>query len=188
MNNELVNGLSAQYADMPVDLPGETQADSQADAQQALTHMIRLKWLQSFEEPAHAPDGTIEERLPELLQQLSSDGRALLADDQGFYLACAGFTHEAAEELSALSGDLASLSARHEGILHGNLKMNSSAFAVVDAGGYSQLGFWPLFIGETAFVLVVSGVPRFDQAAFVDLVWYLHKRYYSGEDEKTDAA
>lgn len=143
-----------------------------------LLHIQALKWLQGFDEPQQLPEGTIEEALPEILQQLSSDGKALLADNQGFFLAGCGFTHEAAEELSALSGDLSSLYARHHGIIKGNLHIKSSAFALVDAAGYSQLGFWPLYIGELVFVLVISGVPRFDQQAFVDLIWILHKRYY----------
>jgi len=143
-----------------------------------LFHIQQLKWLQGFDEPQQIPEGTIEEALPEILHKLSSDGKALLADNQGFFLAGSGFTHEAAEELSALSGDLSSLYARHQGIIKGNLHIKSSAFALVDAAGYSQLGFWPLYIGDLVFILVISGVPNFDQQAFVNLIWILHKRYF----------
>jgi len=143
-----------------------------------LYHVQKLKFLQGFEQSQQIPKGTIEESLPDILKMLSSDGKALLADDQGFYLSSAGFTHEAAEELSAMSGDVASLYSRHQGIIKDNLNINSSAFALVDAGGYSQLGFWPLYIGDLLFMLVLSGVPRFDQDAFVKLIWILHKRYY----------
>ena len=148
-------------------------------SEQVLFHIQNLKWLQGFEQARQAPEGTIEDVVPEILKPLSSDGKALLADDQGFYLSSAGFTHEASEELSALSGDLSSLYIRHQGIIKGNLNIKSSAFALVDAAGYSQLGFWPLYINDLMFVLVISGAPRFDQDAFVNLIWSLHKRYYS---------
>ena len=148
---------------------------------QLFQHIQKLKWLQVFEQPVQIPDGTIEDTLPEMLQKLSSEGKALLADDQGLYLASTGFTHEASEELSALSGDLSSLYARHHGIIKGNLNIKSSAFSLVDAAGYSQLGFWPIYIGNITFVLVISGAPRFDQTAFVNLVWLLHKNYYTDD-------
>ena len=146
---------------------------------EVIYHIKKLKFLQGFDQNQFVPEGTIEESLPELLKLLSSDRKALLADGQGFYLAGSGFTHEAAEELSALSGDLGSLYSRHQGIIRGNLNIKSGAFALVDAAGYSQLGFWPLYIGDTLFMLVISGVPRLDQSAFVDLIWTLHKRYYT---------
>ena len=146
---------------------------------EVIYHIKKLKFLQGFDQNQFVPEGTIEESLPELLKLLSSDHKALLADGQGFYLAGSGFTHEAAEELSALSGDLASLYTRHQGIIRGNLNIKSGAFALVDAAGYSQLGFWPLYIGDTLFMLVISGVPRLDQKVFVDLIWTLHKRYYT---------
>lgn len=154
-------------------LGGETN-----DQEQILFHIQKLKWLQGFDQARKVVDGTIEDTLPDILELLSSDGKAMLADDKGFYLSSAGFTHKASEELSALSGDLSSLYVRHQGILKGNLNIKSSAFALVDAAGYSQLGFWPIYIGELLFMLVISGVPRFDQDAFVNLIWLLHKRYY----------
>ncbi|WP_198266540.1 hypothetical protein [sulfur-oxidizing endosymbiont of Gigantopelta aegis] len=146
---------------------------------EVIYHLQKLNFLQQFEQKQSIKEGTIEDSLPDLLKQLSSDKKALLADGQGFYLASHGFTHEASEELSAMSGDFVTLYSRHQGIIKGNLNIHSGAFALVDAGGYSQLGFWPIYIGELVFMLVISGVPRFDQQAFVDLVWHLHKRYYS---------
>ncbi len=146
-----------------------------------LQHIQKLQWLQVFDQPVTIPEGTIEDALPDLLKKLSSESKALLADDQGLYLASTGFTHEASEELSALSGDLSSLYVRHQGITKGNLNIKSSAFSLVDAAGYSQLGFWPLYIGNVTFVLVILGAPRFDQSAFVELVWMLHKSYFIDE-------
>jgi hypothetical protein len=151
---------------------------SNIDQEKILLHIQNLKWLQGFDQEQSIIQGTIEDILPDILKVLSSNGKTLLADQQGFHLAGAGFTHEAAEELAALSADLLSLYSRHQGIIKGNLNIKTSAFSLVDATGYSQLGFWPLYIGETVFILVISGVPRFDQVAFVNLIWILHKRYF----------
>jgi hypothetical protein len=41
----------------------------------------------------------------------------LLADDQGFYLACNGYAHEVAEEISALSAEISMVHARRTGLL-----------------------------------------------------------------------
>ncbi len=171
MNTKESRIFDAELLDTYLPVDAEEQED-------IVFHMQKLKWIQGFEQKKQAVCGTIDDVFPDILQHLSSEGKALLADDQGFYLAGAGFKHEACEELSALSGDLSSLYVRHQGIVKKNLNINSAAFALVDAAGYSQLGFWPLYIGDLQFMLVVSGVPRFDQDAFVDLIWSLHQRYY----------
>ncbi len=155
--------------------------DEAGDQEQVLKYIQNFKWLQGFDQATQVLVGSVEEILPKILQQLSSNGKALLADNQGLYLASAGFTHEVSEELSALSGDLSSLYMRHQGIIKGNLNIKSSAFSLVDAAGYSQLGFWPIYIGDLMFVLVISGVPRLDQTAFVNLIWSLYRRYFTYE-------
>ena len=159
-----------------------------SDIQESLLyHIQQLKWLQGFSAPRSVPQGNFDESLPDLLATLSSEHKTLLADDEGFFLAGSGFTHEASEELAALGADLSALYTRHEGIVSNNLNINSSAFALVDAAGYSRIGFWPLYIGELRFNLVISGAPRFEQQNFVDLVWILHKRYYR-QKHKADSA
>ena len=55
--------------------------------------------------------------------------------------------------------------------------MRSSAWALINAGGMSNMGFWPLFIGKHRFVLIISGAPKLDQPAMLDLVWLLFRRY-----------
>ncbi len=50
-----------------------------------------------------------EERIPELLAELSNVGKALLSDDNGLYFANAGFHHETAEEVGVLSSEVAAL-------------------------------------------------------------------------------
>jgi hypothetical protein len=108
---------------------------------------------------------------------MSENGKVLLADMQGFYIASHGFPHEVAEELSGLSAELASIHERRSGLLMNNLGLVSNAWAIVDVFGNSQIGFWPLFIGKNRFVIAISGVPHFNQPEFVDLVWALSMRY-----------
>jgi hypothetical protein len=55
--------------------------------------------------------------------------------------------------------------------------LGSHAWAVVDFFGNSQVGFWPLFIGNNRFVVVISGIPHFNQPELVSLVWALTIRY-----------
>ncbi len=121
----------------------------------------------------------IEALLPPLLAQLSDEGRAILAEKRGLYLGTAGFAHETSEELAALGADLANVHERHSKLLHGNLRLRSDGWGMVNAGGASEIGFWPLYFGEEYFILVVGGMPRFNQEAFTTLLWTLGVRYGS---------
>lgn len=148
--------------------------------QNALDLLYRLQELGLVEghaDPVVSPQGPLEKVLPELLRHLSGDGKALLADSQGFYLTSVGFPHETAEQLSALSADLSGLYGRHQKLLHNNLGIPSSHWALVDAAGNSEIGFWQFFIGVHRFTLVLSGLPQLNQNLFTQLIWSLAKRY-----------
>ena len=149
----------------------------EGESLELLYHTQNLGWVEGVDQRQAAPTGALEDIVPNLLPALSGNGKALLADSQGFYVSSQGFTHEAAEELSALSADIASLHDRHQGLLGNNLRLGSSAWALIDAAGNSQVGFWPLFIGDQRFVLVVGGTPHFNQPALTTLVWTLSTRY-----------
>jgi hypothetical protein len=142
-----------------------------------LYHCQKLGWVQGLPNEQHYPNGTLEEILPDLLGTLSENGKVLLADQQGFYLASQGFPHEVAEELSALSAEIATIHERRSGLLLNNMGLGSHAWAVVDMFGNSQVGFWPLFIGNNRFVVAISGISHFNQPEFVSLVWALSIRY-----------
>jgi hypothetical protein len=154
-----------------------TGTASEEHAKQILFHAQKLNWVQGFPEPQEIPGDPLEKTLPVLLKRLSLHGKVLLADPQGFYIASSGFPHEVAEELSALSADLASLHARRSGLLEDNLGMASGAWAIVDAAGNGRIGFWPVFVGPYRFVLVVNGVPKFNCPEFVRMAWVLTRRY-----------
>lgn len=151
-----------------------------SDQQEALAllhRMQRIGWIQGEEHARSVASGSLTDILPTFLQKLSSSGKALLADQEGFYLASHGIAHETAEELSALSADLATLYHRHRGLLQKNMGLDIGAWALVDAAGDSRLGCWPLYIGDHRFALAISGLPRLNQPAFTELVWALSVRY-----------
>jgi hypothetical protein len=153
------------------------QMDSEESCLELLYHCQRLGWVQGINQPLHFPQEPLEKLLPGLLAKLSQSDKALLADNQGFYLASNGFPHEVAEELSALSAEIAVVYNRRSGVLIKNLGLASNAWAVIDATGNSKIGFWPIMIGAQRFHLVVSGVPNFNQPEFVSLIWVLTVRY-----------
>ncbi len=183
----LMSGTTSQI--VTIDLVQElTGLQSEQEMLELIYRMQKLGWIQSEEQEREGPVGMLEDILPELLSVLSGSGKALLADQQGFYLATHGFSHEAAEELSALSADIASLHQRHSGLLRNNLGIESSAWSVVDASGDSHLGCWPVFIGDQRFSLVLGGVPQMNQMALTDLVWTLTKRYRGASAEESREA
>lgn len=147
------------------------------EAHEFVGRLQTLGWIQTVREPYQIPTIPFQETLPTLLPALSREGKILLADTQGFYLYSHGFPHEAAEEISALSADIATLHARRAGALNRNLGLNGSAWALTDAAGHSQLGFWPMFVGPERFVLVISGAPAFNQPQLVELIFVLHNRF-----------
>ncbi len=150
---------------------------SEAEATMLLKRLQKQGWVQGTTDIHRAPQGNLATLLPAMLAPLSGNGKVLLADYQGFFIAGCGFDQEKVEEISALSADLASLQDRHMKLLTRDLDMSTSAWALVDAAGNSQLGFWPLYIGEQRFVLAVEGLPCLNQQVLVELIWALTVRY-----------
>jgi len=170
-----------QYRRSPLltleDLVIWSQSENEKDALDLLNRVQSKGWLQGTETSLKAPDEVLENILPDFLAPLSVDGNALLADHQGLYLASCGFKSRFVDELSALTADLASLQERHLSLLSTNLDLQTSAWALVDAAGNSQIGFWPLYIGEHRFVLAIGGAPSLNQPALTRLIWALSIRY-----------
>jgi hypothetical protein len=143
-----------------------------------LLHFCQKKgWVQGVENIIYSPDGALDEILPSLLNSISETGNVLLSDTQGFHLACSGFSSETAEQLSVISAEIEGVHKRRTDLLTNNLTIDSHAWAIVDAFGSSQLGFWPMFIGDSQFVITISGIPHFNRADFVTLIWALSIRY-----------
>jgi hypothetical protein len=151
--------------------------DDEQKCLELLHHCQKLGWIQGVNPAREYPSGALENVLPKLLSSISENGKVLLADQDGFYLVSSGFPHEVAEELSALSAEIATVHDRRSRLLHNNMGLASNAWAVVDVFGNSHVGFWPLFIGKNRFVIAISGIPHFNQPDFVSLVWALSLRY-----------
>jgi hypothetical protein len=153
------------------------ELDDEQKSTELLYHCQKLNWVQGLNTPEEYPADLLENILPDLLGKMSESGKVLLADMQGFYLASHGFPHEVAEELSGLSAELTNVHERRSGLLLNNLGIASNAWGVIDVFGNTQIGFWPLFIGKNRFVIVISGIPHFNQPEFVKLIWALSIRY-----------
>lgn len=171
-------GLLAQAQTGPL-TPGQlAQVNNDTDvALQMFYHLQAMGYLQVLDAPEVGLSGPLEEILPPLLAKVADSGKAILADEQGFYLSLSGFPHEAAEELSALSANLFAMQERHRKLLQNNLGLASSAWGIIDAAGNSDLGFWPLFFPRNRFTLVLSGMPRFNCREFTTLIRCLAMRY-----------
>ncbi|MFA5983081.1 MAG: roadblock/LC7 domain-containing protein [Methylococcaceae bacterium] len=165
------------FALNPDNLKLTMQQDDMQACFELLQHCQNLGWLQGLEETLDYPAGALGEILPSLLEGISDSDKVLLADSEGFNLCSYGFSDAEAEILSALSAELANKDARLAGMLGKHLGLASHAWSMVDAFGNSQIGFWPLYIGNNRFVLVISGTPHFNQPDFVSLVWALSVRY-----------
>lgn len=166
-----------QFDETP-DLSSETMGEIFHDDDYSLLHRMQQSgFISGQKEAESAPSGNLEHVLPELLGSLSDTGKALLADKSGLYLGTSGFPHEAAEELAAISASLSEVYQRHKGLLQGNMGFSQHAWGLVDAAGNAEVGFWPLYIDNNIFTLILHGLPQLNQPAFKHLVWMLVKRY-----------
>ena len=166
-----------QFDETP-SLSSETMTTLFPDDDYSLLHRMQKLGLVSGQKEAESvPDGNLEHILPELLGSLSDTGKALLADKSGLYLGASGFPHEAAEELAAISASLSEVYQKHKGLLQGNMGFSQHAWGLVDAAGNAEVGFWPLYVDNNIFTLILHGLPQLNQPAFKHLVWMLIKRY-----------
>ncbi len=162
---------------LSVPLVQEWMSLNETDALEFIYRLQSSGFIQGLPMPVGVPPDSIEALLHPLLMQLSDEGNAILAEKNGLYLGTAGFAHETSEELAALAADLASVHERHARLLHNNMRLRTDGWGMVNASGYAEIGFWPLYIGSEYFVLIVGGLPRFNQSAFTTLVWSLGVRY-----------
>jgi hypothetical protein len=133
--------------------------------------------IQVVDKEIYAPTGDFEKTLNDIICSFSNQDKALLCDSQGLCIANNGFPIEMQEEISVLSADIAIMHKRRALNINKKLGLNSQAWSIVDASGNSCLGFWPLNINKEVFVLVIKGVPFFNQVEMVNLVWALYLRY-----------
>jgi len=128
--------------------------------------------------PVTLPEGSLASLLPKVLPALSERERVVLTEShQGLYLDFSGVSREDAEELAVMAAGFSALAAKRSSLLGGQLSITSRAFGVVDPAGNSEIGFWPLYISDKVFTLIVAGIPRFNTVQFCTLVWALVERY-----------
>ena len=173
----LILGIMASDTTQKVSVETLRQYVGKGDPLQLLYWMEKSKWIAGRVESETLAAQHIETDVPFLLSQLSGDGMALLADHDGFHLVSAGFTQEVAEELAILAAEISTIQSKYSELIRSKLRLGTLAMAVIDSGGNSELGCWPLYIGKQQFMLVVSGIPRFDQQAYLHLIWALCRRY-----------
>ncbi|MDO4878847.1 MAG: peptidase M23 [Neisseria sp.] len=142
-----------------------------------LYRLQRLEFLYGEEQPTIEEVSLTDDQLPDLLAQLSSTGKALLADGNGLYFANAGFHHEAAEEVGLMSSEVAALGEKHQLLVKNNLNIHHNAWGICDPSGQTELTFFPLYAGNVKLVLVVAGTPDLNKEAFVALIKVLCNRY-----------
>lgn len=137
-----------------------------------LYRMQRLEFLYGEEKPDEASFN--EGDLKDLLPHLSDNQKALLIDQDGFYFANAGFNHEAAEEVAILASEAIRLSERHALLIKNNLNIYQNAWGLCDPTGQSELTFFPIYINDAKYILVIGGAPQLHKEAFVALVRTLY--------------
>ncbi len=177
---DLLLGLLSQPASTPLH-PAVIQRWTGAPTEDAGLETVLASQdaglVEGIDHPTAPRSGTVEQVLRQLLPSLSSSGTAMLVDAHGFVAGASGFDDETAELFAALSADLGMLHERHRAHFADGMGLPTSAWALVDGAGNSQVGFWPLEIGAGRFVLTVRGVPRLNSPAFTELIWALHLRY-----------
>ena len=147
------------------------ETDDADSALNLLYRLQRLEFLYGDEQPVYQEFSMTDDQLPELLAQLSSVGKALLADANGLYFANAGFHHETAEEVGLMSSEVATLGEKHQLLVKNNLNIHHNP------SGQTELTFFPLYAGKVKLVLVVAGMPDLNKEAFVSLIKVLCNRY-----------
>ncbi len=153
-------------------------ADLDEDKAKALLdRLLARRFIGLVQEPSAPLQGSLENNLAEILPVLSSTGKVVLGDDQGFCLASSGFDSDHADGLAALSADLIALHERHEMLLNKELKLMGQSWGLLDPVGNSILGTWIVHIGSQSFALMIHEQPNLNQHQYVELLSALAIRY-----------
>ncbi|MBR9882552.1 MAG: hypothetical protein GYB21_02385 [Oceanospirillales bacterium] len=146
------------------------------DAQQLLVDMHSRNFIELMANPHEIVNGSLERILPDLIAPLG-EGKVLLSDEQGFSLAQKGFEPADEEAVAGLAADIMMLSERDTSLINNHLGLYGCSWALVNAVGQSDLGFWVLTIGREKFLLIIEGMPYLNRQPFVDLTSVLIRRY-----------
>ena len=156
------------------------QAEDSHEALTLLYRLQRLEFLYGEEQPSSMMVKVTAEGFEDILGQLSDNDKALLVDQDGFYFANIGFNHETAEEVANLASEATRLVEKHSLLVKNNLNIYHNAIGICDPSGQSELSFFPLYVGDIKYILVIAGMPLLNSEAFVTLVRSLY--VLTGED------
>lgn len=178
----LANILQADVSDRITDerLMAWAQTNDAHAALNLLYRLQRLEFLYGEEEPSSVMMKVTAEGFEGILGQLSDSNKALLVDQDGFYFANTGFNHETAEEVANLASESTRLLEKHSLLVRNNLNIYHNAMGICDPGGQSELTFFPLYVSDVKYILVIAGLPLLNSEAFVTLVRSLY--VLTGED------
>ncbi len=150
------------------------QTDDSASALNLLYRLQRLEFLYGEETPSSQLIKVTAEGFRNILGQLSDNDKALLVDKDGFYFANIGFNHETAEEVANLASESTRMLEKHSLLVKNNLNIYHNAMGICDPSGQSELTFFPLYVGDVKYILVIAGMPLLNSEAFVTLVRSLY--------------
>ena len=178
----LANILQADVHDMITteNLSAWAQAEDSHEALTLLYRLQRLEFLYGEEQPSSMMVKVTAEGFEDILGQLSDNDKALLVDQDGFYFANIGFNHETAEEVANLASEATRLVEKHSLLVKNNLNIYHNTIGICDPSGQSELSFFPLYVGDIKYILVIAGMPLLNSEAFVTLVRSLY--VLTGED------
>ncbi len=145
---------------------------------EAVLYQLQVKhYVQAEDEEVIVPDINISEELPTYLRLLSSTGRAVLTDRNGFLISHAGFDNAVVEEISAISSQFTNIYQSYRESLSGLFGDRYSTVGLINNQGISQVGFVILNIAGEIFTLTIGDTPFLNQRTFRDIVWLLAYRY-----------
>ncbi len=145
---------------------------------EAILYQLQVKhYVQAESEEVSVPNFNISEELPTYLRLLSSTGRAVLTDQNGFLISQTGFDDENVEEVSALSSQFTSIYQSYRTAISDLFGESYSSVGLINNQGISRLGFVILNIADEIFTLTIGDTPFLNQRTFRDIVWLLAYRY-----------
>lgn len=148
----------------------------------ALYKLQGLGLIYTQESPVVLPQAAAIESLEHFLGQISSEGKALLADRNGFVMASHGFKNEAARELAAVGTDMTPMGARISGEMEQDVNAEQEIWELTINRKGDKITFMRLFIGSLPFLVAIGGQLNTKPNVFLQLMAILINRYLGMTD------
>lgn len=157
--------------------------DSRKAVAAVLYKLQRLGLISSEESPIELPQADAIGGLEQYLGQISSEGRALLADRNGFVMASHGFKNEVARELAAAGTDMTPMGERISGEMEQDENAEQEIWELSVNRKGDKITFMRLYIGPLPFLVVIGGQLDTKPNVFLQLMAILIHRYISMADK-----